>query len=76
MEVLEFVRQYWAIIIGIIAFIATFANLKTQNIEQERRIILLEKDNCSIKENNTIIQTALAKIQVDIQWIKEALSKK
>jgi len=76
MDLLNIIKEYWTIIVAVISIVVAFVNVKSQNSEQERRIEALEKDNCSIKETNSVIKTTLTQIQVEIQWIKEALTRK
>lgn len=72
---MEFLSNYWQILITISGVIISFTTLKTQNAEQERRIKDLEDELKIIKSDNKNIDVKLAEIQKDIQWIKQALSK-
>ena len=39
---METLSSYWSILIAVVGIIVSFANLKSQNTEQERRITELE----------------------------------
>jgi len=75
MEFLEGIKSYWFIIIAFIGLISAWAEIKFQNRDQERRLNILEGDNCTIKKAQTAIEIRLAEIQKDISWIRETLTK-
>lgn len=72
---METLLQYVPLIIAVGGAVMSFAAIKTQNIEQDRRIEALEDEVKVMKDNNKNIDVKLAEIQKDIQWIKQALSK-
>ena len=69
MDVLEFISQYWAVILGVIAFIMSYTDLKSQNSSQEKRIEKLEKDSEALNPVLIEIRTKLASIEATLQML-------
>ena len=75
MEILTMLDKYWAIGAAFIGIIISYTNLKSQNVEQEKRIITLETKCDTFNAGQTAIDIKLATIQSDIKWIKKSLGK-
>ncbi|HRY62948.1 MAG TPA: hypothetical protein P5056_04240 [Candidatus Paceibacterota bacterium] len=75
MEIIEAITEYWGIILTFAGIIGSFSVLKYQNSEQEKRIECLEDENKDIKTMQQSIDTRLAQIQTDLEWIKRSIGK-
>lgn len=67
MELLDLLTEYWAIIMGAIAIIISYADIKSQNISQENRIRKLEEKNEELNPILLEIRTKLASIEATLQ---------
>lgn len=66
METIEILKEYWSVIVAFVGIIYSYASLKAQNCEQERRIKILEEEVgklnpiwIEIKERLVAIETTL-----------------
>lgn len=66
-NIMETITQYWSIIVCIVGVIITFANLKSQNGEQERRIVELEHKVEGMNPLLTEIKERLASIETTLK---------
>jgi hypothetical protein len=67
MELIEYLRDYWTILAAFAGIVYSYATLKMQNCDQEKRISILEKE---AKELNPVlmdIRTKLAGIEATLQ---------
>lgn len=76
MELIDFLAKYWHIILTLVGLVLSYANLKAQNIEQEKRIGALEVELKIVNGTHAKIEIALAEIQLDLKWIKQSLNNK
>ena len=73
MEILDAISQYWQVIVGVVMVIIAFANVKSQNAEQERRIVCLERENATLAPTIMEIRTKLASIETTLIWLTKNL---
>ena len=67
MELIDYLKDYWTILAAFTGIVYSYATLKMQNIDQEKRISVLEKE---AKELNPVlmdIRTKLAGIEATLQ---------
>ena len=69
MDFISILEQYWSLIAGLVVVIIAFANIKSQNTEQERRICNLERDYTSLTPTIIDIRTKLASIETTLMWL-------
>ena len=66
MDLLEFLSTYWQIVVALAGIIYSYANLRLQNTEQERRIMTLEQDAKDLNPVIIDIRTKLASIEATL----------
>ena len=76
MEIISSIQKYWTVIVAFAGILISYANLKSQNIEQEKRILHLEAKSELAEGVQHQIQVSLAEIQLDLKWIKQSLNNK
>ena len=67
MELIDYLKDYWTILAAFTGIVYSYATLKMQNCDQEKRISVLEKE---AKELNPVlmdIRTKLAGIEATLQ---------
>lgn len=67
MEFADLLTEYWAVIGGAVALITSYADLKAQNVAQERRIKILEEEQKALNPILLEIRTKLASIESTLQ---------
>lgn len=75
MNIFDVICEYWQIIAAAFGIVYSFITLKVQNQNQEKRICSLEEDYEKVETTQQKLDTALAKIQTDLEWIKNSLRK-
>ena len=73
MDLLTLIEKYWTAIVAFTGIIISYTNLKSQNAEQEKRIVHLETKTDMSAENQILLKVQLTEIQNDIRWIKLSL---
>lgn len=69
MELIEFLCEYWQIVMAALAFTVGFTTLKVQNAAQEKRICILEKKSEDLNPILLDIRTKLASIETSLKWL-------
>ena len=76
MDLIEFLSTYWQIVVALAGIIYSYATLKLQNTEQERRITCLEKESKDLNPVIMDIRTKLASIEATLQALIREEKKK
>ncbi len=66
MELVEYLKEYWTIIVAFAGMVYSYATLKMQNIDQEKRIDKLEKESKELNPVLIEIRTKLASIEATL----------
>ena len=66
MDLIEFLSNYWQVVVALAGIIYSYATLKLQNTEQERRIMCLEQEAKSLSPVIIDIRTKLASIEATL----------
>lgn len=69
-NVLYFIREYWVLIAVIIGLITTWTNLKSNQVQANDRISVLETKDIDFDKNQNLISVQLSQIQTDLVWLK------
>jgi hypothetical protein len=73
MELIEFICNYWQIVVALISFTVGFTTLKVQNTAQEKRICILEKKAEDLNPILLDIRTKLASIETTLAFLTKGL---
>ena len=76
MELLTIMEKYWSIIVAFIAIVISYANLKAQNLEQEKRLLILEGKVEHMNPIFTQILERLASIEATLKIVVADRRKK
>jgi hypothetical protein len=76
MDLVQFLSTYWQIVVALAGIIYSYATLKLQNTEQERRIMCLEKEAKDLNPVIMDIRTKLASIEATLQALIREEKKK
>jgi hypothetical protein len=66
MDLIEFLSTYWQIVVALAGIIYSYATLRLQNTEQERRIMILEQEAKDLNPVIIDIRTKLASIEATL----------
>lgn len=69
MDLLDYLKDYWTIIATVVGIVYSYATLKMQNIDQEKRISILEKESKELNPVLIEIRTKLASIEATLRML-------
>ena len=69
MELIDYLKDYWTILAAFTGIVYSYATLKMQNIDQEKRISLLEKEARELNPVLIEIRTKLASIEATLHML-------
>jgi hypothetical protein len=69
MDFIEYLRDYWTILAAFAGIVYSYTTLKVQNIDQEKRITLLEKEARELNPVLIEIRTKLASIEATLHML-------
>jgi hypothetical protein len=69
MDLIQYLRDYWTILAAFTGIVYSYATLKMQNIDQEKRISLLEKEARELNPVLIEIRTKLASIEATLHML-------
>lgn len=69
MELIEYLKDYWTILTAFAGIVYSYAILKMQNIDQEKRICQLEKESRELNPVLIEIRTKLASIEATLRML-------
>ena len=69
MDLIEYLRDYWTILAAFAGIVYSYATLKMQNIDQEKRITRLEKEARELNPVLMEIRTKLASIEATLHML-------
>jgi hypothetical protein len=75
MELIDYLKDYWTILAAFTGIVYSYATLKMQNIDQEKRISLLEKEARELNPVLIEIRTKLASIEATLHMLCQEKSK-
>jgi len=76
MDLVQFLSTYWQIVVALAGIIYSYATLKLQNTEHERRIMILEQEAKDLNPVIIDIRTKLASIEATLQALIREEKKK
>ena len=69
MDLIEYLRDYWTILAAFAGIVYSYATLKMQNIDQEKRIKKLEDNAENLNPVLMEIRTKLASIEATLHML-------
>jgi hypothetical protein len=69
MDLIEYLKDYWTILAAFTGIVYSYATLKMQNCDQEKRITILEKEARELNPVLIEIRTKLASIEATLHML-------
>lgn len=69
MDLIEYLKDYWTILAALVGIIYSYATLKMQNTDQEKRITRLENEMGDLNPVLMEIRTKLASIEATLHML-------
>jgi hypothetical protein len=69
MDLIEYLKDYWTILAAFTGIVYSYATLKMQNEDQEKRISILEKESKELNPVLIEIRTKLASIEATLHML-------
>lgn len=70
MEIIDFLKNYWQILVGLTGVIVVFIRSQEMNKQQEKRILFLEERIESVSPVLIEIRERLARIDVTLEFLR------